>query len=413
MNLAKREYVPFQKGEHSIREDGIFKIVFGSNQRSQYLKEFLESILHRKITNIVVMNDVALNKTHEDNKLMRLDILAEVDGKEKINVEIQNKNEYNVIERSEVYASGIVYNALNVGDKYSKVPETIVIWLLGFNIFKDGNYHEISRMRRDYNGEPIDDNITYHYIQLPKFLEQTKEIKTKEEQWLAYITNSLNKEELEEIKSVYDKTPKDVTLTVGFNRRFSPYATKLKQLVGEGPKNIVATMNAGFIPADMWVHDLEIGGGRIVGEACHFIDLCSYIAGSKVIAVCMNAMGVNPEENTDNATILLKYENGSNAVINYFANGSKSYAKERVEVYSQERVFVVDNWRKLQAFGVKGFSKKSGTMDKGHRDEFALLNERILKGGEPLIDFDCIVNTTEASFAAIESLRSGKWVKIS
>lgn len=222
----------------------------------------------------------------------------------------------------------------------------------------------------------------------------------------------LNKEELEEIKSVYDKTPKDVTLTVGFNRRFSPYATKLKQLVGEGPKNIVATMNAGFIPADMWVHDLEIGGGRIVGEACHFIDLCSYIAGSKVIAVCMNAMGVNPEENTDNATILLKYENGSNAVINYFANGSKSYAKERVEVYSQERVFVVDNWRKLQAFGVKGFSKKSGTMDKGHRDEFALLNERILKGGEPLIDFDCIVNTTEASFAAIESLRSGKWVKI-
>lgn len=223
----------------------------------------------------------------------------------------------------------------------------------------------------------------------------------------------LNKEDLEEIKSVYDKTPKDVTLTVGFNRRFSPYATKLKQLVGEGPKNIVATMNAGFIPADMWVHDLEIGGGRIVGEACHFIDLCSYIAGSKVIAVCMNAMGVNPEENTDNATILLKYENGSNAVINYFANGSKSYAKERVEVYSQERVFVVDNWRKLQAFGVKGFSKKSGTMDKGHRDEFALLNERILKGGEPLIDFDCIVNTTEASFAAIESLRSGKWVKIS
>lgn len=223
----------------------------------------------------------------------------------------------------------------------------------------------------------------------------------------------LNKEELEEIKSVYDKTPKDVTLTVGFNRRFSPYATKLKQLVGEGPKNIVATMNAGFIPADMWVHDLEIGGGRIVGEACHFIDLCSFIAGSKVIAVCMNAMGVNPEENTDNATILLKYENGSNAVINYFANGSKSYAKERVEVYSQERVFVVDNWRKLQAFGVKGFSKKSGTMDKGHRDEFALLNERILKGGEPLIDFDCIVNTTEASFAAIESLRSGKWVKIS
>lgn len=222
----------------------------------------------------------------------------------------------------------------------------------------------------------------------------------------------LNSEELEEIKSACDAAPEGVTLTVGFNRRFSPFATKLKQLVGDGPKNIVATMNAGFIPADMWVHDLEIGGGRIIGEACHFIDLCSYIAGCKVVSVCMNAMGVNPEENTDNATILLKYENGTNAVINYFANGSKSYAKERIEVYSQERVFVIDNWRKLQAFGVKGFSKKSGTMNKGHKDEFALLNERMLGGGAPLIPVDSIVNTTKASFAAIESLKNGCWVEL-
>ncbi|MBR2879172.1 MAG: hypothetical protein IKC02_00710, partial [Oscillospiraceae bacterium] len=190
------------------------------------------------------------------------------------------------------------------------------------------------------------------------------------------------------------------------------FATKLKQLAGEGPKNIVATMNAGFIPADVWVHDLEIGGGRIVGEACHFIDLCSYIAGSKVIAVCMNAMGVNPEENTDNATIILKYENGTNAVINYFANGSKSYAKERIEVYSQERVFVIDNWRKLHAYGTKGFSKKTGTMDKGHKDEFALLNERMLNGGAPLIPLESIINTTQASFAAIDSLKTGKWIEI-
>lgn len=103
-------------------------------------------------------------------------------------------------------------------------------------------------------------------------------------------------------------------------------------------------MNAGFIPREVWVHDLEIGGGRIIGEACHFIDLCSFLAGSEVVAVCMNALGENPEENTDNASILLRYANGTNAVINYFANGSKSYAKERVEVFSQERVLVLDNW---------------------------------------------------------------------
>ena len=112
-------------------------------------------------------------------------------------------------------------------------------------------------------------------------------------------------------------------------------------------------MNAGFIPKDVWIHDMEIGGGRIIGEACHYIDLCSYLSGSKVVSVCMNAMGKNPEENTDNASILLKYENGSNAVINYFANGSKSYSKERVEVYSQERTLVMDNWRTLKGLVLK------------------------------------------------------------
>jgi predicted dehydrogenase len=222
----------------------------------------------------------------------------------------------------------------------------------------------------------------------------------------------LHPEELEEISEAYQKAEKGVTLTVGYNRRFSPYAVKLKQMIGDGPQNIIATMNAGFIPKDMWVHDIEVGGGRIIGEACHFVDLCSYLAGSKVTAVCMNAMGENPQENTDNATILLKYENGTNAVINYFANGSKAYQKERVEVFSQERVFILDNWRKLEGFGIKGFSKMKGSMDKGQKDEFRMLNERLQNGGEALIPFESIVNTTKASFAAIQSLKEKKWIEI-
>lgn len=222
----------------------------------------------------------------------------------------------------------------------------------------------------------------------------------------------LNPDELERIEECYKKAAGDVTLTVGFNRRFSPFAEKMKQLTGDTPKNIVATMNAGFIPADSWVHDLVIGGGRIIGEACHFIDLCSYLAGSKVIEVCMNAMGQNPQENTDNASILLRYENGSNAVINYFANGSKAYAKERVEVFSQEKVLVLDNWRKLEGFGVKGFSRMKGGMDKGHDRQFAMLVDRVKNGGAPLISFDRIVNTTKASFACIESLKRNSWVEV-
>ena len=222
----------------------------------------------------------------------------------------------------------------------------------------------------------------------------------------------LNEEELQSIEKVYMNANDRVTLTVGFNRRFSPFAEKMKTLLGGGPKNIVATMNAGYIPPEMWVQDMEVGGGRIIGEACHFIDLCSFLADSRVIAVCMNALGENPQENTDNVSILLKYENGTNAVVNYFANGSKSYAKERVEVFSQGKVLVLDNWRKLEGYGMKGFSKMTGTMDKGHKRQFALLNERVLKGGEALIPYERIVNTTRASFACIESLKKKAWIKV-
>ena len=228
---------------------------------------------------------------------------------------------------------------------------------------------------------------------------------------------ALNNEELEAIISLYSSLspqPSALLLTVGFNRRFAPLALKMKELLGDGqvPVNIVATMNAGFIPADFWVHDPELGGGRIIGEACHFIDLCRYLVGSRVTAVCMNSMGTNPDEMTDNATIVLKYENGSNAVINYFSNGSKAYAKERVEVFSQQRVLVMDNWRKLSGYGFKNFKTMSSAQDKGHANQFKLLIERIQKGGDSLIPFGDLVNTTRASFNAIESLHQGGWVDL-
>lgn len=223
----------------------------------------------------------------------------------------------------------------------------------------------------------------------------------------------LNQKELGEIVTAYQMAQKNgVTLTVGFNRRFSSFAVKMKELAGKGVKNIIATMNAGFIPSEVWVHDLKTGGGRIIGEACHFIDLCSFLTDSIVTSVCMNAMGEHPEENTDNASILLRYKDGSNAVINYFANGSKSYSKERVEIYTQEKTLVLDNWRELKGYGCKGFTKMKKSMDKGHTTQFSLLNERILRGGEALIPFCSIINTTKASFACIESLKLNKWIEI-
>jgi len=222
----------------------------------------------------------------------------------------------------------------------------------------------------------------------------------------------LNNNELSEIIEAYKAAPQGITLTVGFNRRFSPFAVQMKKLLGEGAKNIVATVNAGFIPPEVWVHDLQVGGGRIVGEACHFIDLCSYLTGSKVISVCVNALGQRPQEDSDNMSILLRYEDGSNAVINYFANGSKSYPKEKVEVFFQEKVLSLDNWRVLTGYGFKNFKKMKNGMDKGHKAEFSLLNDRAQNGGEALIPFDSLVNTTKASFACITSLKENRWVSL-
>lgn len=202
------------------------------------------------------------------------------------------------------------------------------------------------------------------------------------------------------------------TLTVGYNRRFSPHALKLKGLLGNSPMNIVATMNAGNIPQNVWIHDMKTGGGRIIGEACHFIDLITFFTGSVVKKVCMNALGNNPAGNTDNATILLKYENGSNGVINYFSNGSKTYPKERIEVYSQECVGIIDNFRITTGYGFKGFTKFKTTLDKGHKNQFTELLRHVREGGKALIPFDEIVNTSLASFAAIESLKSNSWIKI-
>jgi len=223
---------------------------------------------------------------------------------------------------------------------------------------------------------------------------------------------ALNMNELETIISEYEKLQNPISITVGFNRRFSPHIQKAKRLIGNAPMNIIATMNAGFIPPEVWVHDMKVGGGRIIGEACHFIDLMVFLTGSKVTSVVMNAMGTDPEENTDNAIITLRFANGSQGVINYFSNGSKEYAKERVEIFSQGRILILDNFRKLKGYGFRDFSSMSTSLDKGHKSQFLQLIKQVKEGGASLIPFEELINTTKASFAAIESLRTGLWVNI-
>lgn len=217
-------------------------------------------------------------------------------------------------------------------------------------------------------------------------------------------------EGLEKVENALEKSKGWVT--VGFNRRFAPLALELKKCLSPAPMNIIATMNAGFIPPEIWVHNMKAGGGRIIGEACHFIDLCTYFTGFKVVKVCMNGLGPDAQANTDNASILLKYENGSNAVINYFSNGSKSYSKERVEVHQQNSTLVLDNWRKLSGFGVRGFKSKKSKQNKGHLNQFKQLLVSVEKSSGPTIPWEEVLNTSKATLAAVDSLIQGKWISI-
>ena len=156
---------------------------------------------------------------------------------------------------------------------------------------------------------------------------------------------------------------------------------------------------------------MEIGGGRIIGEACHLIDLITYLTGSLVSAVVMNALGPNPSGNTDNASILLRYQNGSQGMIQYLSNGNKAYSKERVEIYGQGRTIVIDNYRKSKYYGFKSSGMRK-TQDKGHQELFRLFLQQIRNGGDPIIPFNEIMNTSRTAIAAISSLTSGTWVDV-
>ena len=274
--------------------------------------------------------------------------------------------------------------------------------------------HKIAISTTDYKDILRDQNVNAVMITTRHNMHARQVIESLEAGKHVFVEKPLaiNLDELNQIKVAYQAQSN--SLTVGFNRRFSPHAEAIKKALGNdpGPMNIVATMNAGFIPESVWIHDMQVGGGRIIGEACHLIDLISFFAASRVKEVCMTAMGLQPGVATDNATLLLKYENGTNATVHYFANGSKAYAKERVEIYSQNRTLILHNFIETNAYGVKGFKRLKTRLDKGHKEQFNRFVQHLQKGGEALIPFESILNTSEAAIAAVESMKEGRWIQI-
>lgn len=225
---------------------------------------------------------------------------------------------------------------------------------------------------------------------------------------------ALTLDEVESIERVYNQNIENKQYTrvmVGFNRRFSPQVQKMKSLLEsiKEPKSFIMTMNAGAIPSDHWTQDNAVGGGRIIGEACHFIDLMRFLVGSRIVSVQARRMGETDtvEILEDKASITLGFEDGSFGTIFYLANGASSFPKERVEVFAAGRVLQLDNFRKLKGFGWPNFNKMNlWRQDKGQDACAAAFVESIRQGKESPIPADEIFEVARITIQVAEILRA-------
>ena len=222
---------------------------------------------------------------------------------------------------------------------------------------------------------------------------------------------AITDEELDRVEEAFNKTDGKQSLMVGFNRRFSPQVKKMKSLLlsVKEPKTFIMTMNAGAIPEDHWTQDNEVGGGRIIGEACHFIDLMRFLAGSEIVSIQARRMGNNYSQRIteDKASITIGFADGSHGTVHYFANGAANYPKERVEVFAAGGVLQLDNFRKLKGYSWPGFKKMNlWRQDKGQSDCCSEFLAAIESGTGSPISPDEIFEVARASIEAVRQLRA-------
>ena len=221
---------------------------------------------------------------------------------------------------------------------------------------------------------------------------------------------SLNFDELNKVVEAWKEHQPH--LMVGFNRRFSPLVARVKEELGSGPMSMLYRVNAGPIPSDTWIQDIETGGGRIIGEACHFIDLMIFINGSLPKKVYASALP-DPSDLQDTVTINLTFENGSIGSICYFSNGPKSLAKEYIEVYRDGIVARVTDFKSLEILGgSKPTRKNLINQDKGQKEMVKTFLAAVQKGSESPIPLSELLASTVATFEVLNSLRSGNAVSI-
>ncbi len=224
----------------------------------------------------------------------------------------------------------------------------------------------------------------------------------------------LREDELEQILAAMHQSRQGTSsaplLMVGYNRRFAPMARQLRshfEAIAE-PLVLHYRINAGFIPADHWVHDPAQGGGRLIGEVCHFVDLATYLVDSAPEQIFAQGTPNQERYHDDNLVISIRHANGSLASIQYVANGDRSFAKERVEVFGGGRVGVLDNFQRLELIrdSRRQTFRARGGQQKGHAQEWRAFVDAVLAGTAP-ISFEEIASTSRATFRAAQSLQTG------
>ncbi len=215
---------------------------------------------------------------------------------------------------------------------------------------------------------------------------------------------ALNKEELEELVKVLKET--QVPFVVGFNRRFSPFAVRAKEIVAErqNPMIVNYRMNAGYIPLSHWVHTEE-GGGRNIGEACHIYDLFNFLTDSEVVSIEAKSISPKSEQyaSNDNFNATLKYKDGSLCNLTYTALGSTDYPKEEMEIYVDGKILKMTDYKKMDIIGPKYKGLQTKKQDKGHLEELKEFYEAVIKGKKSIPLWQ-LVQATEISFEVEEKL---------
>jgi predicted dehydrogenase len=195
-------------------------------------------------------------------------------------------------------------------------------------------------------------------------------------------------------------------LAVGFNRRFAPQVVRIKSLLAgvREPKALIATVNAGAVAATHWTQDRRVGGGRVIGEACHFVDLLRFLAGHPIVDAGVRMLGEAGSNQGDSVTITLAFGDGSTGTIHYLANGHRAFPKERIEVFCGGRVLQVDNFRRLRGYGWPGFgSMNLWRQDKGQKALVRAFVEAIRTGGDPPIPFEELIEVSRTIVALDEA----------